>query len=67
MFTLPSTSRRRAPTLAFWSVVAGLAASIWLGHQLGVQAITVSVADFMLGLAVGVGLAALLVRLSDGK
>jgi hypothetical protein len=35
-----------------------------LGRQLGVRAISSTVADFAVGLAVGVGLAALLVRVS---
>ncbi|WP_396201659.1 hypothetical protein [Gemmatimonas sp.] len=41
-----------------------MAALLWLGRQLGVRAISSTVADFAVGLAVGVGLAALLVRVS---
>lgn len=67
MRPVSSISPRRAPTAALLYGVAGVAAALWLGHQLGVLAISSSVADFAVGLAVGVGLAALLVRVSDVK
>jgi len=58
----------RAPTAAFLLfLVAGLAVAVWLAHQLGVRAISSTVADFALGFAVGVGFAALMVRVSDVK
>ena len=70
MPTMPPTLPiypRRAPTAAFLFIVAGIAAALWLGHQLGVRAISSTVADFAMGLVVGVGLAALLARVSDVK
>jgi hypothetical protein len=67
MHTAHPISARRTPTAALLFLVAGLAAAVWLGHQLGVRAISSTVADFAEGFAVGVGLAALLVRVSDVK
>lgn len=67
MRTVPPIYPRRAPTAAFLFAVAGVAAALWLGRQLGVRAISSTVADFAVGLAVGVGLAALLAHVSDVK
>jgi hypothetical protein len=64
MRTVKTSYPRRAPTAAFLYGVAGVAALLWLGRQLGVRAISSTVADFAVGLAVGVGLAALLARVS---
>jgi uncharacterized membrane protein YccC len=47
------------------AALAGVAAFVWLGHQLGVEFVSAEAADFAIGLAAGMGLAALLWRLVD--